>query len=142
MNTQPWRFIVVRDEAVKDEVAGAAGTVFSKSVRDAPLCIAVCVDPEQDPYHFVEAGSVATQNMALAAHSLGLETSWIGVFSFENERHSSERKLKQILKIPKKWRLIAILPLGVPKDFVDKGRKQLLQQSYNRYCSRFHAGLE
>ena len=124
-NTQPWRFIVVRDEKIKEKMSNAVSTFFRISVKEAPLCVAVCVNPEVDPFHFVEDGTTATQNMALAAQSLGLSTSWIGVFSFRDEKNSTERKVKEILKIPKKWRLISILPVGIPKSEQLKNRKDL-----------------
>jgi nitroreductase len=116
---------VVKDEAIKERMSNAVSTFFNLSIKDAPICIAVCVDPKEDPFHFVEDGTTATQNMALAAQSLGLSTSWIGVFSLPNDRHSTERKLKEILQIPEKWRLISVLPLGAPKFNQDKERKQL-----------------
>lgn len=126
-NTQPWRFIVVKDEQIKEEMSEAVLTFFKKSVIEAPLTIAVCVNPELDPFHFVEDGTTATQNMALAAQSIGLSTSWIGVFSMRNEKNSTERKVKDILKIPKKWRLISILPVGIPKIKQKQKRKDLVE---------------
>ena len=123
-NAQPWRFIVVKDEGMKEKMSMAVSTFFSLSIKDAPICIAVCVNPKEDAFHFTEDGTTATQNMALAAQSLGLSTSWIGVFSLPNEKNSTERKLKEILEIPKEWRLISILPLGVPKFKETKTRKE------------------
>lgn len=124
-NAQPWRFIVIRDKEIKERMSQAVSTFFNLSIIDAPICIAVCVNPDEDSFHFVEDGTTATQNMALAAQSLGLSTSWIGVFSLTNEKNSTERKLKKILKIAEKWRLISILPLGVPKFKQTKKRKEL-----------------
>jgi nitroreductase len=124
-NTQPWRFIVIRDEKIKEKMSNALSTFFNISVKEAPLCIAVCVNPEVDSFHFVEDGTTATQNMALAAQSIGLSTNWIGVFSIHDEKNSTERKVKEILKIPKKWRLISILPVGIPKSEQGKKRKDL-----------------
>lgn len=124
-NAQPWRFIVVKDEGIKEKMSRAVSTVFNLSIKDAPICIAVCVNPTEDPFHFVEDATTATQNMALAAQSLGLSTSWIGVFSLRNEKNSAERKLKEILEIPKKWRVISILPVGVPEFKETKTRKEL-----------------
>jgi len=125
MNMQPWRFIAVNDEGIKKQLSSTVPTFFNLSIRDAPICIVVCVNPKEDPYHFIEDGTTATQNMALAAQSLGLGTSWIGVFSIDNERSSAERKLKEILAIPKDWRVISVLPLGVPKFKEHKTRKEL-----------------
>jgi nitroreductase len=95
------------------------------AIKDAPVVIAVCVNPKKDPFHFAEDGTTATQNMALAAQSLKLSTSWIGVFSLHDEKNSTERRLKEILEIPKEWRLMSILPLGVPKFKETKTRKEL-----------------
>jgi hypothetical protein len=108
-----------------EKLSRAVSTFFSLSIRDAPICIAICVDPKKDPFHFIEDGTTATQNMTLAAQSMGLSTAWIGVFSLENEKESTERKLKEILEIPKKWRLISVLPLGVPKFKETKSRKEI-----------------
>ena len=124
-NAQPWRFIVIKDKGIKEKMSKVVSTVFNLSIKDAPIVIAVCVNPEVDPYHFVEDGTTATQNMALAAQSIELSTSWIGVFSLLNEKNSTERKLKEILRIPEKWRLISILPLGFPKFRQSKKRKEL-----------------
>ncbi len=122
-NLQPWRFIVVKDEGIKERISQVISTSFSLGIKEAPIVIAVCVNPKKDPFHFIEDGTTATQNMALAAQSLELSTSWIGVFSMANEKNSSERKVKEILKISKEWRLISILPLGVPRFKETKTRK-------------------
>ena len=124
-NTQPWRFIMITGERTKERMSEAVSTFYKIVIKDAPICIAVCVNPKKDPFHFIEDGTTATQNMALAAHSLGLGTSWIGVFSLRDEKNSSEKKLKKILDVPKEWRLISILPIGVPKFKETKTRKEL-----------------
>ena len=124
-NKQPWKFIVVSDETIRSMVSRIVPSVFGYAIRTAPLFIAVCVNPDLDPYHYIEEGAAATQNMALAAHSLGLGTIWMGTFSLKDERDSNERKIKEILKIPKKWRLISVLPVGYPKFQGHKTRKEL-----------------
>jgi len=133
-NTQPWRFIVIKDKGIKERMSEAVSTFFKSSIRDAPICVAICVNPKKDSFHFIEDGTTATQNMALAAHSIGLSTSWIGVFSLRNEKNSSEKKLKKILDIPKEWRLISILPLGVPEFKETSTRKDLTTiLDFNRF---------
>ena len=125
LNKQPWKFIVVRDESTRLDASGIVPTIFRATVKDAPVFIAICVNPEINPYHFIEEGAAVTQNMALVAQSIGLGTTWIGAFSLNNEKNSTEQKLKDILKIPKKWRLISLLPLGYPKFKGRKTRKEL-----------------
>lgn len=125
LNKQPWKFIVVRDESTRLDASGIVPTIFRTTVKDAPVFIAICVNPEINPYHFIEEGAAVTQNMALVAQSIGLGTTWIGAFSLTNEKNSTEQKLKDILKIPKEWRLISLLPLGYPKFKGRKTRKEL-----------------
>lgn len=126
-NTQPWKFIVVSDETVKAYTSEIIPTVFKNAIKTAPIFIAVCVNPEISPNHYIEEGAIATQNMALAAYSIGLGSSWIGTFSLSNEKKSTERKIKELLRIPKKWRLISILPIGYPKFIGEKPRKELTE---------------
>lgn len=125
LNTQPWSFILITDQAVKKRISEHVPTVYRLGVDEAPICIAVCIDPKKDPYHFVEDGAAATQNMALAAHSLGLGSCWIGVFNREGEKNSAEERIKEILNVPKLYRIISLLPVGVPKHAPEKKRKEL-----------------
>ena len=131
LNRQPWKFIVIRDRLVKDRIAEFAPTVYKLALSEAPVCIAVCVDAVEDPFHYVEDGAVATQNMALAAQSLGLGSVWIGVFNVKNERNSAEERMKHILEIPRSFRLISVLPVGVLKLAPEKTRKSLSEIAFN-----------
>ncbi|MFB3890203.1 MAG: nitroreductase family protein [Candidatus Bathyarchaeia archaeon] len=128
LNRQPWTFIVIGDQAQKDKLSQAAPTAFAKALREAPLCIAVAVNPEEDPYHFVEDGTTATQNMALAAESLGLHTSWIGVFDLKNPKDSAENKIKQILDLPKNHRVVSLLPVGYTSTELREPKRKSLDQ--------------
>jgi nitroreductase len=123
-NSQPWTFIVVRDESKRralEELVlrislanrGSIGLTTS-GTGNAPVVIAIAVDPWRDNKHYIEAGAIAAQNMALVASSLGLGTFWAGVFDLEGKRRSIEGKIKKVLGIPKEMRVIALLPLGVP----------------------------
>jgi nitroreductase len=126
LNKQPWSFIVVKDKKIKEQLGEVVPTAFVQGLREAPVCIAVAVDPREDPYHFVEDGAVASQNMALAAHSLGLHSSWIGIFDVKEQKNSAESKVKQILEVPKEHRLIALLPIGHVKFDVPKKERKAL----------------
>ena len=87
--------------------------IIHKGIRGAPVIIVTCVDPKKDSSHFIEDGAAATQNMALAAHSLGLATYWVGIFDPRDEKGSIEREVKEVLNIPKEYRVIALLPIGI-----------------------------
>ena len=131
LNKQPWRFIVVTDPAIKQSLSEFAPTLYSGGMREAPVCIVVSVDPNEDPFHFIEDGAAATQNMALAAYSLGLGSCWIGTFRLKEEKKSSEEKIRNALGIPKTHRVISLLPIGIPKYFEEKDRKNLSQLVYH-----------
>jgi nitroreductase len=128
INKQPWSFIVIRDQETKDELSEVVPTTFVQGLKEAPVCIAVTVDANEDSYHHVEDGAAATQNMALAAYSLGLNTSWIGIYDLTNQKNSAESKVKEILELPKNHRVIALLPLGHVKNEVRKKDRKTLRQ--------------
>ncbi|HJX30699.1 MAG TPA: nitroreductase family protein [Thermodesulfobacteriota bacterium] len=51
---------------------------------------------------------IAMEHMVLKATELGLGTCWIGWFK--------EKKIKEILEIPKTVKVLALLTVGYPKD--------------------------
>lgn len=130
LNKQPWIFLLVRDREIKTSISQYVPTIFNLGVKEAPVCIAVCVDSSEDPFHYIEDGAAATQNMALAAHSVELGSCWIGVFDLKGDRDSSETKIKEILQMPKTFRVIALLPIGVPRLVRESGRKGLSDLIY------------
>jgi len=129
LNRQPWRFILITDQNIKERLSEIVPTIYNLGMKEAPICIAVCVDPKEDPFHYIEDGAIAAQNMALAAHSLGLGSCWIGVLDLK-DKDSAEEKIKEILNVPKNCRVISLLPIGVPKYVPEKTRKELSQMVY------------
>jgi nitroreductase len=135
-NTQPWEFIVVKDETIRQEICDIVKSTLRGHVgiEGASVLVIICVDPKKDPYHFVEDGAVATQNMALAAHSLQLASYWIGIFDAKNTKNSVEHKVKKALNIPQKLRVVAVLPIGIPAYKKTTERKWLREIThYDRY---------
>lgn len=122
-NAQPWNFIVLRDEKIRKEVAQA--TTYGKFLADAPLGIAVVIDPKAST-HPVEDGAIATQNMLLAAHALGLGTCWIGSYG-----SVYEEKVKGILGIPKNKRLLSIVSVGFPAESPKSARRELKELTFS-----------
>ena len=109
-NLQDWRFIVVREESMRQKLAVAAkGQQF---VQEAPVVIACCgigtdyvMTCGQHSYSIDVA--IAMENMALAAHELGLGTCWLGAFY--------EDQVKDLLMIPKEdVRVVGLLTIGYP----------------------------
>jgi nitroreductase len=135
-NTQPWKFIVVKDAARRQEIYDIVKSTLMGHVgiEGAPVLIAICVNPKKDPYHFLEDGAVATQNMALAAHSLQLASYWIGIFDAKNAKNSVENRVKKVLNVPQGLRVVAVLPIGLPGYEKSMGRRWLREITYyDRY---------
>jgi len=107
-NSQPRKFIVVRNEKIRWELASIA--TYGSFLADAPVAIAVVIDPSLSN-HPVEDGAAATQNMLLAACALGLGSCWIGSYG-----SSYEERARRILDIPSDKRLLSLIALGYAAD--------------------------
>ncbi len=123
VNSQPWNIIVVKDKETKRKLKDLAITITGVGIEESPVTFVLTVDPKIDPHHYVEDGAAATQNMALAAHSLGLASFWVGVYDASGHRASSEAKAKALLSIPNEHRIISMLPVGVAAMSFQKNRK-------------------
>jgi nitroreductase len=94
----------------------AEATTYGKFLTDASVGRAVVIDPLAST-HPVEDEAIATHNMLLAAHALGLGACWIGSYN--------EERMKEILSIPKNKRLLSIISIGFPAESPTKTRKEL-----------------
>jgi nitroreductase len=119
-NSQCWRFIIVRDTTIKAALAGILreNNPATKAMNQAPVIIIACAELQKAGYNqgkpdtdkgdwFMYDVGVAMQNIALAAHSLGLGTVHIGAFN--------ALKAAEILKVPTGFCVVAMTPLGFPE---------------------------
>jgi nitroreductase len=111
-NRQEWKFVVVRDKALRKRLAEAAhGQAF---VGEAPVVIVACAVQHEHimscghPSHIVDV-AIAIDHMTLAARELGLGTCWIGAFE--------QPKVRAVLGIPDSVEVIELLPLGYPASW-------------------------
>jgi nitroreductase len=111
-NYQPWRFIVVQDRQVVEELVRA----FSESnqvIKDAPVILIICARSQDDvvrdgkEYYLFDVG-LAAGNMVLAATDLGLVTHLMTAFD--------EGQVKNILHIPEDVRAVVATPLAYPLE--------------------------
>ena len=116
-NSQPWKFIVLKNAQGLRDLAEATPT--GKFLAEAPLGIAVVVDPNASK-HPEQEGAAAIQNMLLAVHALGLGACWISVYGTD-----SEEKAKQLLQIPDEEWLLSLISVGYSAETPEKGRKGL-----------------
>ena len=124
-NLQPWEFIVVtdRDSLGKLSRAKPHGALF---LRRAPLGIVVCADPERAET-WIEDSSIASIFIQLAAQSLGLGNCWIQIRDrMHDDMKSAERYISELLGIPEKMRVEAIIAIGYPGKKKQPRRKNTL----------------
>lgn len=108
MNYQPWRFVVVTDEAKRKELAKER---YAKFLKESPVVIVGCGDRKRSPeWHAVDT-TIALQNMVLTATSEGLGTCWIGSFD--------EKRVRELLSIPDELAVVALLSVGYPRKKLD-----------------------
>lgn len=142
-NSQPWKFIVVDDDAVKKELCD---NIFSGSYSmnafagKAPVIVAVVSEKSSfvasvgallrdTRYYLIDIG-IAAEHFALQAAELGLGTCWIGWFD--------EKSAKRVLKVPSSKRIDVVLALGYPDREPPETKRRMplgKMSSYNSYES-------
>jgi nitroreductase len=124
-NTQPWRFIVVRDAGVKAELSEIYEAAFAEAYAgraparaadrqpwtEVPVLIVACVQVPSTGRSGIQTGASiypACQNLMLAARSMGIG-------SVLTTLHRVKRaEIHAILGVPEGWDTAAIIPLGWP----------------------------
>lgn len=105
-NRQPWCFIVVGSPERKKLLAEAARNQMF--LADAGVIIVALADPEASSKWCKQDVMIAVEHMVLASIGLGYGTCWIGAFE--------EEQVKQLLGIPERIAVVALLPIGVPDE--------------------------
>jgi nitroreductase len=114
-NLQPWHFVVVTNNEKRQKIA--ENRMFAGFLAEAPIIIVGCGDMKASPKWYMVDVAIAMQNMVLTATSEGLGTCWIGDFD--------EKLVKELLKIPKNYRIVALLAIGYPREKFDFQGKML-----------------
>ncbi|NQV08140.1 nitroreductase family protein [bacterium] len=137
LNSQPWAFVVAREPQIRAAMGDILRriTYSWKGFATAPVLIVVSVDSSRDPGHFVEDGAVAAHNLCLAAQSLGLASSWAGIYAKRARRGSVQYALKALLSLPRPHRIIAVIPIGVARHETKTSRRPLAEMVHH---DRFH----
>jgi nitroreductase len=109
-NRKPWHFVVVTENETLDRLADAHS--YGKMLHDAPLCVSVCGDTKVSERFWVQDCSAATENLLLAATSLGLGAVWLGVYPSEDR----VRDVSRILGIPESFVPLNLISVGHPAE--------------------------
>jgi nitroreductase len=122
MNGQPWYFIVIRAEKIKEQLVEIKNRYCpvekqdykADFLREAPVIIVVCVDKQKSYEREIENGVLATANLMLGAYSRGLGSVYLSAYRMGEPRISQE--VRQVLDIPRTIDPITIVPLGYPDE--------------------------
>ena len=126
-NTQPWRFVVLDDPALRERVGNAAfsGIYFpTRFALKAPVLVVVlakldllankiAAHLQKCQFYLLDIGC-AVEHLALQAAEMDIGACWIGWFN--------GRKVKKELKIPDKYRVVAMLAMGYTEDWPARER--------------------
>jgi nitroreductase len=109
LNNQPWKFIVVKDVKVKNELANF--TKYRRIIENSKILIVVFLDKKEsyDRTKDIQAIGACIQNMLLQIHSLGLGSCWIGEILNQRE------KVESFFSVPESFELMAVLAIGYPE---------------------------
>ncbi len=133
-NTQCWEFIIVRDQAIKEKLAATMPETnpARKATINAPVVLVACgklgksgfyknneATNKGDNWYLYDVG-LATQNISLAAHDMGLGSVILGLFDAD--------AAGKVLNMPDSVKVVTLIPLGVPvKESKAPPRKPLCE---------------
>jgi len=120
-NSQPWRFLVVEDPALRERLARVChGQLW---MAQAPVHIVICADlsaregsgerfdeetPGMDAKRVIRDTAIAADHLMLRAVELGLGTCWIGWYL--------QDEIRPLLAIPEQVFVLGVLIVGKPAE--------------------------
>ena len=141
-NTQPWHFIVITDERIKEEVAKHANN--QKWMLTAPVFIACVADirsrikddrqieiDEESSFlevkQIIRDTSIASEHIVLEAIAQNLGTCWVAWFT--------QKEMRAVLGIPEDKYLLSILTVGYPDENPPQRPRKSLEEivRYNKW---------
>ncbi len=128
-NTQPWRFIIVRDKNLIDKLSRIHSG--ATPLKNAKTAVVVLANKNESPTSYLIDASLAAVYFWLALHCIGLGAVWIQTLRNINE-------INKILDIPEEYIPVAIFAIGYPREKPGpKPRRPLKELVFiNKYGNR------
>ena len=142
INIQPWSFVVIDDDALKQELWGGARR--SEMFTGAPVVVVVCGEyktmrkpfgqPDAEPEEWEnifwsQDCSAATENLLLAAEAMGLGAVWTALYPTERMEPVIAK-----LGLPDNVKPLCAVPIGYPAgDDQPKDKWKPKKIHYNRW---------
>lgn len=128
VNRQPWHFIVITDYEIKKELSKG---LVNRHIRNSAFTVVGCA--YTGLWHIgtrkwsIVGTSIALQNMVIAAWAMGVGSCWIGDFR--------EGKVKQLLSIPDKWKVVALISFGYPAEKPKAKKRKRIEEivGFNKF---------
>lgn len=111
---EPWRFAVIRDPAVKGQIAEL--TKYTRVLNDSDVLICLFMDNSVGYNATKDANTIGAcaENMLLAAHSLGLGAVWIA------EILKNKEQVTQLCGVDaSRYDLMVVIPVGYSAESAD-----------------------
>jgi nitroreductase len=124
-NRQPWHFIVVENKETIKKLAK------QEWAAEAPVMIVGLADQAASPNWCSNDLGIAFEHLVLAATNLGLGTCWMG-------QTGREEMIKGLLGIPDSFKVVAVIPVGVPDETPKPKERKSLDTivSWEKYGSK------
>lgn len=113
VNRQPWMFYVVTQREILDTLSQQLP--YAKMLTQAQAAIVVCGDMQkagnlQDKGYWVQDCAAATQNILLAAESIGLGAVWTASYPYDDRT----KVVIKALGLPENLVPLNVIPIGYP----------------------------
>ncbi|MDQ1279786.1 MAG: hypothetical protein QG670_1048 [Thermoproteota archaeon] len=125
-NRQPWHFIVVTDQRLKQELSQGKWNTF---IKDSAFTIVGCayMGSEYAQRWSTVDVSIALENMVLTAAAQGVGSCWVGDFK--------EEEVKRLFGIPEDHKVVCLVAFGYPTEIPSPHGKKDLREiiGYNKF---------
>ena len=128
-NRQTWRFLVVNDRKILDEIPSIHQ--YAGMTREAPLAIIVCGDSsDSDVVFWPQDAAAAIQTMMLAARALDLGSVWCGIYPRQDRVDAFRSKFA----LPDAIQPLGMVVIGHPaQPFTREDRYDPAKIKYNHW---------
>lgn len=111
-NQRAWEFIVITEKSILETISKQ--NPYSMMARDAGFAILVCgnMDNERHKGFWVQDCSAASENILLAAHSLGIGAVWTGIYP----KTELIDKFKSLFALPEHVFPLGLIVAGYPGE--------------------------
>ncbi len=113
-NMQPWNFLVIDDKKKLKEMSEINESAKPLAGATAAILVTANMNIYKDKENFADRWvmdcSACTQNILLAANSMGIGSVWLGVYPSQER----DTNLRKIIDFPENTNILCIVSLGYP----------------------------